>query len=236
MTESKAGFELISGPSSGGPGTVEDLLRAENPLKRLEQFQAWMLRELTSDDQKLMTELFLFGTDKVNLVALPGILSADSFPIKLIKRFTHSQTLGVETGDEGIYLDHLVPQGNEGRVVPYLAIRFNSLSFTAQRESPSDIRDSSGFWREAGLNSLLDLGLPLDVALWQVTDHPGKFSGRRVDHLMGMRPIVYINGQSQMETATEDELLKLPGVIMRVNGVTRFYVADPEYEIAYEEE
>lgn len=236
MTESKAGFELISGPSSGGPGTVEDLLRLENPGERVKKLQDWMVGAFNADTS-LVTDIGGTTEKEWGEASLPTRLTRESFPI-LLAETSPTMHIGVNSMSRlTAYLDFLQPHGKFNEILPLLVMRVlrrdasvGSSKFAKNRE----MIENAGLFHQKGWERLLEMGLPLDVALWQVSDHSKM--GKRVNDLMSMRPIVYINGQSQMETATEDELLKLPGVIMRVNGVTRFYVADPEYKIEYTEE
>lgn len=236
MTELGKGFELISRSKDGGPGTVEDLLRLENPIERVEKLQEWMVGVFNAD-ASLTTDLVAGPEAKWGKARLSGKLDRDSFPI-LLAETPATMYIGVNSMSKlTAYLDFLQPHGKFNEILPLLVMRVlsrdasvGSHDFAKNRE----MIENAGLFHQTGWERLLAMGLPLDVALWQVRDRLRM--GKRVNDLMSKKPIVYINSQSQMEVATEDELLKLPGVIMKVNGVTRFYVADPEYKIEYTEE
>jgi len=240
MTEAGKGFELISGPRGGRPGAVEDLLRLENPSEAVEKLQDWMVGAFNAEPE-LVTDLggTTHGRRGWGKSRLPERLDRDSFPV-LLTTTTSIAYKGPNNMSQLIaYLDFIQPNDRCNKALPLLVARVqmqNASIGSGENRRNRQVITGGSLFESKGWERLLAMGLPLDVALWQHRDHPKFSPPTRLDHLMGMKPIVYINGQSQMETATEDELLKLPGVIMRVNGVTRFYVADPEYQIQYTEE
>ncbi|MDZ4228974.1 MAG: hypothetical protein U1C50_01830 [Patescibacteria group bacterium] len=228
----KLGIELIFDQKINGPGTVEDLTRLDNPMVKVREFQGWLIDAFLRD-KDIFNELVGGAHNKWEATKLPGKLDESSFPLRLATGPIRVY-IGVNSMSGGVaWLDFVQPGKDLESTTPYLVVRVKSESRSlGARSSASHIR-RAGLHRQKGYEKLLDLGLPLDVDLWQERDHPRM--RQRVEDLLAMKPIVYINGVSTMEVATNDELLNLPGAIMRVNGVTRFYVADPDYQIEYKE-
>ncbi|MDZ4228971.1 MAG: hypothetical protein U1C50_01815 [Patescibacteria group bacterium] len=232
MAAAEKGLELILGSDHHGPGTVEDLMRLNDPMAKVRQFQGWLVDSFLADSE-IFNELVGGAHNEWKVKELPEKLDESSFPLKLATTPTGVNTGANSMSGSGAWLDFVQNRGDLESTTPYLVVRVKSESRSLRADSSDSPARKVGLHKQAGYEKLLDLGLPLDVTLWQVRNNG--YLKERVEDLLDMKPIVYVNDLSTMKVASRDELLNLPGAIMRVNGVTRFYVAIPGHEGMEEE-